>query len=44
MEKLIELTDEELKTVEGGSLLIVIAALIDNGIGIWAGMREEKQK
>lgn len=44
MEKLIELTDEELKTVEGGSLLIVIAALIGIGIGIWAGMREEKQK
>mgnify|MGYP003806748943 CR=1 FL=1 len=44
MENLTELTDKELKTVEGGSILIILAALIGIGIGIWAGLSGGEDK
>ncbi|MFA9392666.1 MAG: class IIb bacteriocin, lactobin A/cerein 7B family [Prolixibacteraceae bacterium] len=44
MENLTELTEKELKTVEGGSILIIIAALVGIGLGIWAGLSRDEEK
>jgi lactobin A/cerein 7B family class IIb bacteriocin len=45
MENLKELSKEEMQTTQGGvaGIIIVAAALIGIGVGIWLGLKEKEE-